>query len=84
MVDYDLDAEGAKIAEYEDRTLPVERRPPTRKMERQEPRDWPKRIEEANKDMETIRIGLSNEQVAHLRGVQMSQLQIKYHQNTDI
>ena len=71
MADYDFDAERAKIAEYEDRTLPVERRAPTRKMERQEPRDWPKRIKEANKNTEVIHVGLSNDQVAQLKGVGM-------------
>ena len=81
---YNFDAERERISEYEDRTQLVERRAPTRKSERPEPRNWSDRIKVANKNTDVIDIGLSEDEKESLKGVRMSSEQTRYHQDMDI
>jgi len=84
MPPFDYEAARAKLAEYESRVEPEERRGPTRKYEYPEPEGWSTTLKAKLKNINTTRCGLSNEDLERVRGVSMSPEQVRYHQEHDI
>lgn len=83
MPPFDFEAARRRIAEYESRTEPEERRGPIWLYESKEPEGWSKTLKAELQKTRRYKVGLTKAQLLSMRNTEMSAKQKSYHDEND-
>ncbi len=80
MTSFDFNSERRKLAEYESRPNFVEQRAPTKNREKVELENWSNVLKDVLRQAQKVNLGLSERQLESTLNVEMSDAQIRWHE----